>query len=120
MNSKQLHWILSNDKVTSRTLKVFMLWMKLYILNREVFPLLTFLIWIQVTSPECTGLQSTLIGKDLVNTLTLLDVLPHEKSRTFCVAMQKAGTTIISLFKNFILRHVDNLLCFIFTKDVLV
>ena len=34
--------------------------------------------------------------------------------------MQKAGTIIMSLFKNFILRHVDNLLCFIFIRDVLV
>ena len=101
-------------------LKVYMLWMKLYILNRKVSPLLAFLIWIRVTSLECTGLQSTLIGKDILNTLTPLDVLPHEKSKTFCIPMQKAGTRIMSLFKNFILRHVDNLLCFIFTKDVLV
>ena len=60
-----------------------MLWTKLYILNREVSPLHMFLIWIRVTSLECTGLQSTLIGKDFLNSLILLDVLPQEKSKTF-------------------------------------
>ena len=34
--------------------------------------------------------------------------------------VQKAGITMMYLFKNFILQHVDNLFCFIFIKDVLV
>ena len=45
---------------------------------------------------------------------------PKEKSKTFCAPMQKAGITMMYLFKNFILQHVGNLLCFIFIKDVLV
>ena len=57
-----------------------MLWMKLNILNRKVSPLLTFLIWIQVISLVVTGLQSTLIGKDVLNISILLDALPQEKS----------------------------------------
>ena len=65
-------------------------------------------------------LQSTLIGKDFLNILILLAALPQEKSKTFCIPMQKAGTTIMYLFKNFILLQVDNSLCFIFIKDVLV
>ena len=97
-----------------------MLWMKLYILNRKVSPLHTFLIWIRVTSLVVTGLQSTLIGKDVLNISILLDALPEEKSKTFCIPVQKAGNTITYPFKNFILRHVVNLLCFIFIKDVLV
>ena len=46
--------------------------------------------------------------------------LPQEKSMTFCIPVQKAGNTITYPFKNFIRRHVVNLLCFIFIKDVLV
>ena len=107
-------------KSPAEPLKAYELWMKLHILNRKVSPLHTFLIWIRVTSLVVTGLQSTLIGKDVLNTLTLLDVLPQEKSKTFCIPVQKAGATIIYLFKNFILRHADNLLCFIFIKGVLV
>ena len=103
MNSKQLRWILSNDKVTSRTFKDVYALDEIVHIKQKVSPPLTFLIWIRVTSLECTGLQSTLIGKDLLNTLTLLDVHPHEKSKSFCVPVQKAGTTIMSLFKNFIL-----------------
>ena len=49
-----------------------------------------------------------------------LDVLPQEKSKTLCAPVQKAGITMMYPFKNFILQHVDNLLCFIFIKDVLV
>ena len=112
-------WILSNEKSPAEPLRVYMLWMKLNISNREVFHLHMFSIWIRVTSQECTGLQSTVIGKDLQYILILLDVLSQEKSKTFCTPMQKAGTTIMSLFKNFILRHVDNLLCFTLIKDVL-
>ena len=41
-------------------------------------------------------------------------------SKTFCVLMQRAGITMMYLFKSFILQHVDNLLRFIFIKDVLV
>ena len=37
-------------KLAAEPLKVYMLWMKLYILNRKVSPLHTFLIWIRVTS----------------------------------------------------------------------
>ena len=106
-------------KSPAEPLVVYLLWMKLYILNRKVSPLHTFLIWIRVTSLEYTGLQSTLIGKAVLNILILLDDLPQEKSKTFCVLMQKAGITMMYLFKNFILQHVDNLLCFIFIKDVL-
>ena len=45
---------------------------------------------------------------------------PPREIKDFCVLMQKAGITMMYLFKNFILQHVDNLLCFIFIKDVLV
>ena len=65
-------------------------------------------------------LQSTSIGEDLQNILILLVVLLQEKSKSFCTPMQKPGTTIMTLFKNFILQHVDDLLCFIFIRDVLV
>ena len=97
-----------------------MLWMKSNIFNRKVSHPNMFSIWILVTILECTGLQSSSIGEDLQNTLILLGFLPQEKSKTFCTSMQKAGTTIMSLCKNFILLHVVNLLCFIFIKNVLV
>ena len=117
MNSRQLHWILSNDKVTSRTFKGVYALDEIVHIKQKVSPLHTFLIWIRVTSLVVTGLQSTLIGKDVLN---ILDALPQEKSKTFCIPVQKAGNTITYPFKNFILRHVVNLLCFIFIKDVLV
>ena len=121
MNSRQLWWILSKEKVTGRTFKgVYALDEIEHIKQREVFHPHILSIWIRVTSLECTGLQYTSIGKDLQHILILLDIFPQEKSKTFCTPMQKAGTTIMSLFKNFISRHVDNLLCFIFIKDVLV
>ena len=69
-------------KSPAEPLKVYMLWTKFYILNRKVSPLHTFLIWIRVTSLVVTGLQSTLIGKDVLNISILLDVLPQEKSKT--------------------------------------
>ena len=105
-------------KLPTEPLKVYMLWMKLYILNRKVYPLHTFLIWIRVTSLVVTSLQSTLIEKDVLNISILLVALPQKKSKTFCIPVQKAGNTITYPFKNFILRHVVNLLCFIFIKDV--
>ena len=107
-------------KLPAERLKVYMLWMKLYILNRKVSPLHTFLIWIRDRSLVVTGLQSTLIGKDVLIISIFLVTLPQEKSMTFCIPVQKAGNTITYPFKNFILRHVVNLLCFIFIKDVLV
>ena len=120
MNSRQLRWILSNDKVTSRTFRGVFALDEIVHIKQKSSPLHTFLIWIRVTSLEYTGLQSTLIGKAVLNILILLDDLPQEKSKTFCVLMQKSGITMMYLFKNFILQHVDNLLCFIFIKDVLV
>ena len=45
---------------------------------------------------------------------------PQREIKDFCAPMQKAGITMMYLFKNFIPQHVDNLLCFIFIKDVLV
>ena len=103
MNCRQLCWILSNEKVTNKNLRVYMLWMKLDILNSEVFHSHTFSSWIRVANLDHTGLLSTSIGKDFLNILILLDVLPKKKSKTFCTSMQKAGTTIMYLFKNFIL-----------------
>ena len=119
MNSRQLRWILSNDKVTSRTFKGVYALDEIVHIKQKSFPQHTFLIWIRVTSLVVTGLQSKLIRKDVLN-ISILDTLPQEKSKTFCIPVQKAGNTITYPFKNFILRHVHNLLCFIFIKDVLV
>ena len=92
---------------------------KVNVIHMILLPSFNF-IWLKIRKLLRKAILPTLIGKDVLNTLTLLDVLPQEKSKTFCIPVQKAGTTIIYLFKNFTLRHVDNLLCFIFIKDVLV
>ena len=63
MNSRQLRWILSNDKVTSRTFRDVFALDEIVHIKQKSFPLHTFLIWIRVTSLVVTGLQSTLIGK---------------------------------------------------------
>ena len=103
MNSRQLRWILSNDKVTSRTFKGVHALDEIVHIKQKSFPLHTFLIWMRVTSLVVTGLQSTLIGKDVLNISILLDALPEEKSKTFCIPVKKAGNTITYPFKNFIL-----------------
>ena len=120
MNSRQLRWILSNDKVTSRTFKGVYALDEIVHIKQKSFPSAYVFNLDPITSLVVTGLQSTLIGKDVLNISILLDALPQEKSKTFCIPVQKAGNTITYPFKNFILRHVVNLLCFIFIKDVLV
>ena len=60
-----------------------MLWMKLYILNRKVFPQHTFLIWIRVTSLVVTGLQSILIGMDVLNTFDSFGRPPPREIKDF-------------------------------------
>ena len=122
MNSRQLRWILSNDKVTSRTFKgVFALDEIVHIKQKSLPSAYVFnLDPSYKPGSHWVALQSTLIGKDVLNISILLDALPQKKSKTFCIPVKKAGNTITYPFKNFILRHVVNLLCFIFIKDVLV
>ena len=64
MNSKQLLWILSDDKVTSRTFKGVYALDEIVHIKQRSFPSAYVFNWIRVTSLKCTGLQSTLIGKD--------------------------------------------------------
>ena len=83
MNSKQLRWILSNDKVTSRTFKGVYALDEIVHIKQKSSPLLTFLIWIRDTSLECTVLQSTLIEKDFLNILTLFAYPPPREIKDF-------------------------------------
>ena len=89
MNSRQLRWILTNDKVTSRTFRGVFALDEIVHIKQKSFPLHTFLIWIRVTSLVVTGLQSTLIGKDVLNISILLVDLPQEKSKTFVYLCRK-------------------------------
>ena len=118
MKSKQLRWILSDDKVTSRNFKGVYALEEIKHIQQISFP--SAYVFNLDPSYKPGVHWVALIGKAVLNILILLDDLPQEKSKTFCVLMQKAGITMMYLFKNFILQHVDNLLCFIFIKDVLV
>ena len=147
MNSRQLRWILSNDKVTRRTFKGVYALDEIVHIKQKSFPSAYVFNLVPSNKPgshwvtvyidrkgrpeyfDSFGRPPPREIKDflytcaeswkynhVLNTLTLLDALPQGKSKTFCIPVQKAGNTITYPFKNFILRHVDNLLCFIFRR----
>ena len=120
MNSRQLHWILSNDKVTSRNCKGIHALDEIEHIKQISFPSAYVFNLDPSYKPGVHWVAAYIDRKGLPEYFDSFGRPPQEKSKTFCAPMQKAGTTIMSLFKNFILPHVDNLLCFIFIKDVLV
>ena len=120
MNSRQLCWILSNDKVTSRTFKGVYALDEIVHIKQKSFPSAYVFNLDPSYKPGSHRVAVYIDRKGGPEYLDSLDVLPQEKSKTFCIPVQKAGNTITYPFKNFILRHVVNLLCFIFIKDVLV
>ena len=99
------------------TLKVYMVWVKSNIFNRYVFHLHMFSICIQVTSLEYTGLQFTSIR------LSCFDSFGHPPPREIkdflCTYAESWNYNDVPA-QELYLQHVDNLLCFIFIKDVLV
>ena len=120
MNSKQLHWILSNDKVTSRNFKGVYALDEIKHIQQITFPS----AYVFNLDPSYKpGVHWVAVYIDRKGRPEYFDSFGRPSPREikdFCVLMQKAGITIMYLFKNVILQHVDNFLCFIFIKDVLV
>ena len=98
MNSRQLLWILSNGNFKG----VNALDEIGHIKQRSVPSACVFNLDPSY-KPGLHWVAVCIDRKGLPEYLILLDVLPQEKSKTFYTPMQKAGTTIMSLFKNFIL-----------------
>ena len=120
MNSKQLRWILSNDKVTSRNFKGVYALDEIKHIQQISFPSAYVFNLDPSYKPGVHWVAVYIDRKGRPEYFDSFGRPPQEKSKTFCVLMQKAGITMMYLFKNFILQHVDNLLCFMFIKDVLV
>ena len=120
MNSRQLRWILSNDKVTSRTFRCVFALDEIVHIKQKSFPSAYVFNLDPSYKPGSQWVAVYIDRKGRPEYFDSFGRLPQEKSKTFCIPVQKAGNTITYPFKNFILRHVVNLLCFIFIKDVLV
>ena len=120
MNSKQLHLIILNDRVTSRNFKGIYALDEIKHIQQISFPS----AYVFNLDPSYKpGVQWVAVYIDREGFPEYFDSFrrpPPRESKTFCAPMQRAGITVMYLFKNFILQHVDNLLCFIFIKDVLV
>ena len=120
MNSRQLRWILSNDKVTSRTFKgVYALDETVHI-KQKSFPSAYVFNLDPSYKPGSHWVAVYIDRKGRPDYFDSFGRPPPREIKDFCIPVQKAGNTITYPFKNFSLRHVVNLLCFIFIKDVLV
>ena len=116
INSRQLHLIVSNEKVTSRNFKSIYAFDKIGHVKQRSF---SFAYVSNLDPSYKPGLHWVAFYNNRKGVPEYFDSFEREKLKMFCTPIHKAGTTIMSLFKNFIIRHVDNLLCFIFIKNVL-
>ena len=118
MNSKQLCWILSNDKVTSRNFKGVYASDEIKHIQQISFPS----AYVFNLDPSYkSGVHWVAVYIDRKGRPEYFDSFgrppPREIKDFLCTY---TGIRMMYLFKNFILQQVDNLLCFIFIKDVLV
>ena len=120
MNSKQLCWILSNDKFTSRNFKGVYALDEIKHVQQLSFPSAYVFNLDPSYKPGVHWVAVYIDRKGLSEYFDSFGRPPLREIKDFFVLMQKAGITMMYLFKNIILQHVDNLLCFIFIKDVLV
>ena len=97
MNSKQLRWILSNDKVTSRNFKGVYALDEIKHIQQISFPSAYVFNLDPSYKPGVRWVAVYIDRKAVLNILILLDDLPQEKSKIFCVLMQKAGITMMYL-----------------------
>ena len=119
MNSRQLHWILSGDKFTKQFFRGVYAIDEIKSIKTVSYPS-SFVINLDPSYKPGSHWVAVYFDKNGVGEYfdsfagyTLLT-----KLYIFYARMQKDGNTITCKCKNFILRHVDNLLCFTSIKRV--
>ena len=118
MNSRQLRWILSGDKFTKQFFRGVYAIDEIKSIKTVSYPS-SFVINLDPSyKPGSHWVAVYLIKMVLANISIHLPVTLLTKLYIFYARMQKDGNTIVCKCNNFILRHVDNLLCFTSIKRV--
>ena len=118
MNSRQLCWILSGDRFTKLFFRGVYAINELKLIKTVSYPSF-FVINLDPSYKPSSHWVVVYFDKDGVGEyFDLLPVTLLMKLYIFYAHMLKDGNTIVCKCKNFILRHVDNLLCFISIKRV--
>ena len=120
MNSRQLRWILSNDKVTSRTFKSVYALDEIEHIKQKSFPSAYVFNLDPSYKPGSHWVAVYIDRKGRPEYFDSFGRPPPREIKDFLYTCEENWNHNKYPFKNFILRHVDNLLCFIFIKDVLV
>ena len=120
MNSRQLRWILSNDKVTRRTFKGIYALDEIVHMKQKSFPSAYIFNLDPSYKPGSHWVAVYIDRKGHPEYFNSFGCPPPREIKYVLYTCTETGTTITHPFKNFILQHVGNLLCFIFIKDVLV
>ena len=118
MNSRQLHWILSGDKFTKQFFRGVYAIDEIKLIKTVSYPS-SFVINLDPSYKPGSHWVAVYFDKNGVGEYfdSFAGYPPHEIVH-FLRSMQKDGNTITCKCKNFILRHVDNLLCFTSIKRV--
>ena len=118
MNSRQLCWILSGDKFTKLTFRGVYAIDEMKSIKFVSYPS-SFVINLDPSYKPGSHWVAVYFDKNGVGNISIcLLVTLLTKLFIFYVRMQKDGNTIVCKGKNFILRRVDNLLCFTSIKRV--
>ena len=120
MNSRQLRWILSNEKATSRTFKGVYALDEIEHIKQKSFP---FAYVFNLDPSYKPGVHWVAVYIDRRGHIEYFDSFgrpPPRQIKDFLYTYAESWNYNHVPVQNFILQHVDNLLCFIFIRDVLV
>ena len=120
MNSRQLRWNLSNDKVTSRNFKGICAFDEIEHIKQISFPPAYVFNFDLSYKPGVHWAAVYIDSKGLPEYFDSFGRPPPREIKNFLCTYAESWNYNHVPVQEFILRHVDNLLCFMFIKDVLV